>query len=121
MKVERIAFACIPVAEMKRARAFYEGVLDLQVSEEMGGGEWIEYDAGGDTIAITTANEQFGPSEQGISIALEVDDFDPAITKLKHAAVPFALEPFDSPVCRVAVVQDPDGNKIMIHKLKAAA
>ena len=119
MKVERIAFACIPVTDIKSARGFYEGVLNLRVAEEMMGGEWVEYEAGGDTIAITTANEQFRPSGQGISIALEVAHFDPAVTKLKDAAVPFALEPFDSPVCHVAVVQDPDGNKIMIHKLKA--
>ena len=121
MKVERIAFVGVPVADMKRARAFYEGVLGLEVGEEMMGGEWIEYDAGGDTIAITTANEHFKPSEQGTSFALEVADFDPAITKLKGAAVRFALEPFESPVCHVAVVQDPDGNKIMIHKLKRDA
>ena len=121
MKVERIAFACIPVTDMPRARGFYEGVLDLDVAEEMMGGEWVEYEAGGDTIAITKANEQFGPSGQGISVALEVAEFDPAIAKLKDAAIPFALEPFDSPVCHVAVVQDPDGNKIMIHKLKAGS
>ncbi|HSH38160.1 MAG TPA: VOC family protein [Chthoniobacterales bacterium] len=119
MKVRRIAFACIPVADIKRARAFYEGVLDLEAAEEMMGGEWIEYEAGGDTIAITRANEQFMPSDQGISVALEVEDFDAAILKMKVAVIRFALEPTESPVCHVAVVQDPDGNKIMIHKLKA--
>jgi len=121
VKVQRIAFACIPVTDLKRARAFYEGVLDLQVAEEMMGGEWIEYEAGGDTIAITKANDQFMPSDQGLSIALEVEDFEAAITKLKVAVIQFALEPFESPVCHVAVVQDPDGNKIMIHKLKAGS
>ena len=121
MKVQGVAFVGIPVTDLKRARAFYEGVLDLDVAEEMAGGGWIEYNAGGDTIAITTANEQFAPSGQGISVALEVDDFDAAVTKLEGAVVPFALEPFESPVCHVAVVQDPDGNKIMIHKLKAGS
>ena len=119
MKVQRIAFACIPVADVNRARAFYEGVLNLEVAEEMMGGDWIEYEAGGDTIAITKANEQFMPSEQGISVALEVEDFDAAIKKMKVAVIRFALEPFETPVCHVAVAQDPDGKKIMIHKLKA--
>jgi predicted enzyme related to lactoylglutathione lyase len=50
-----------------------------------------------------------------------VEDFDAAIAKLKGAVIRFALEPFESPVCHAAVVHDPDGNKIMIHKLKAAA
>ena len=121
MKVQRIGFVCIPVQDVKRARAFYEGVLNLEVAEEMMGGDWIEYEAGGDTIAITKANEQFMPSDQGLSVALEVEDFDAAINKLKVAVIRFPLEPFESPVCRVAVVQDPDGNKIMIHKLKAGS
>jgi predicted enzyme related to lactoylglutathione lyase len=121
VKVQRVAFVGIPVADMQRARAFYEGVLDLEVAEEMGDGEWIEYEAGGDTVAIAKANDQFMPSAQGISVALEVEDFDAAIDKMKAAVIRFALEPFESPVCRVAVVQDPDGNKIMIHKLKAGS
>ncbi len=121
MKVQRVAFVGIPVSEMKRARAFYEGVLDLEVAEEMGDGEWIEYEAGGDTIAIAKANELFMPSDQGISVALEVEDFDAAVTKIKAAVPRFALEPFESRVCHAAVVQDPDGNKIMIHKLKAGS
>ncbi|MDB6148348.1 MAG: hypothetical protein JWO45_2012, partial [Spartobacteria bacterium] len=28
-------------------------------------------------------------------------------------------EAFESPVCHMAVVQDPDGNKLIIHKLKS--
>jgi hypothetical protein len=34
--------------------------------------------------------------------------------------VPFAWEPIESPVCNMAIVQDPDGNKVVIHKLKVA-
>ena len=37
---------------------------------------------------------------------------------LKQANVRFAAEGIESPVCWMAVVQDPDGNKIIIHKLK---
>ena len=119
MKVNRIGFVAIPVSEMKRARAFYEGVLDLEVAEEMGDGAWIEYNVGGDTLAVATSEaDKWMPSDQGTSVALEVEDFEAAITKLKVAVIRFPLEPTETPVCHVAVVQDPDGNKIMIHKLK---
>jgi predicted enzyme related to lactoylglutathione lyase len=118
VKVQKIGFVAIPVTDMKRARAFYEGVLDLEVSEEMIGGDWIEYDIGGDTLAITTAGDQWSPSDQGTSVAFEVEDFDAAITKLKVAVIRFPVEPFETPVCHVAIVQDPDGNKVMIHKLE---
>ena len=119
MKVQKIGFVGIPVTDMKRARAFYEGVLDLQVGEEMMDGDWIEYDIGGDTLAITTAAEgQWMPSDQGTCAALEVEDFDAAINKLKVAVIRFAVEPMETPVCHLAIVQDPDGNKVCIHKLK---
>jgi hypothetical protein len=29
------------------------------------------------------------------------------------------MEAFDSPMCRFAIMHDPDGNPIMIHKRKA--
>ena len=34
MKATKIAFVGIPVTDMKRARAFYEGVLGLEGSDE---------------------------------------------------------------------------------------
>lgn len=118
MKVKKLAFAAVPVTEMKRARAFYEGVLDLQVSDEMMDGKWIEYDLGGDTLAIASLGTDWVPSDQGTGAALEVEDFNEAIQKLKVAVIRFAAEPFETPCCHMAVVQDPDGNKLMIHKLK---
>ena len=118
MKVKKIGFVAIPVTEIKRARAFYEGVLGLEVSEEMMGGNWIEYALGEDTLAIANMGDRWTPSDQGTAAALEVEDFDEAIQKLKVAVIRFAAEPFETPCCHMAVVQDPDGNKVMIHKLK---
>jgi predicted enzyme related to lactoylglutathione lyase len=118
MKVRKIGFIAIPVTDMQRARAFYEGVLGLEPSEEMMGGMWVEYDVGGDTLAIANVGDHWRPSDQGSSAALEVDDFEAAINKLKIALISFAAEPFETPCCHLAVVQDPDGNKIIIHKLK---
>ena len=118
MKVTNIAFTGIPVTDMKRARAFYEGVLGLKTSGEYAEGVWVEYEIGPDTIAIGSVGEQWKPSADGTSVAIEVEDFEVAIKDLKAAGAVFAAENVDSPVCRMAVVQDPDGNKIIIHKLK---
>lgn len=118
MKVQKIGFVAIPVTEMKRARAFYEGVLGLDVSDEMMDGKWIEYAVGGDTLAVASLETGWLPSEQGTGVALEVEDFEAAITKLRVAVIRFAWEPFETPCCHMAIVQDPDGNKIIIHKLK---
>ena len=118
MKAKKIAFTGIPVTDIKRARAFYEGVLGLKVSGEYGEGVWIEYELGPDTIAIGSVGDQWKPSADGTSVAIEVEDFDAAIKILKEKKATFAAERIESPVCWMAVVQDPDGNKIIIHKLK---
>ena len=118
MKIEKIGFVAIPVTEIPRARKFYEGVLKLKVSDEMMGGKWIEYAVGEDTLAIANVSDTWRPSDQGTGAALEVEDFDDAIKRLKDRHVHFAAEPFETPCCHMAVVQDPDGNKLIIHKLK---
>lgn len=119
MKIKAIGFVAIPVTDIKRARTFYEDVLGLGVSEEMMSGMWIEYSVGEDTLAIANVGEQWRPSDQGTGAALEVEDFEQAIKRLKDRHIPFAAEPFETPCCHMAVVQDPDGNKLMIHKLKS--
>jgi predicted enzyme related to lactoylglutathione lyase len=118
MKINNIAFVGIPVTDMNRAREFYEGVLGLAVSDEMMGGKWIEYTVGGYTLAIANVGEQWRPSDQGTGAALEVENFEQAINELRSQGVRFAAEPFETPCCHMAVVQDPDGNKLIIHKLK---
>jgi predicted enzyme related to lactoylglutathione lyase len=118
MGIKEIGFVGIPVTDVKRAREFYEGVLGLKVSEEMMGGRWIEYAVGDDTLAVASVGEQWAPSDQRTGAALEVEDFNDAIKRLKDRHVRFAAEPFETPCCHMAVVRDPDGNKLIIHKLK---
>ena len=84
----------------------------------MMGGKWIEYGVGDDTLAIANVSDTWTPSDQGTGAALEVEDFDEAISRLKDRQVRFTAEPFETPCCHMAVIQDPDGNKLMIHKLK---
>ena len=118
MKIKAIGFVAIPVTDIKRARSFYEEVLGLKASDEMMQGRWIEYDVGDDTLAITNVSGTWTPSDQGTGAALEVEDFDDAIKRLNDRHVRFAAEPFETACCHMAVIQDPDGNKLMIHKLK---
>ena len=118
MKVKVIGFVGIPVTDIRRAREFYEDVLGLKVAEKMMSGKWIEYAVGSHTLAIANVGDQWTPSDQGTGAALEVEDFDEAIKRLKDRHVPFAAEPFETPCCHMGVVQDPDGNKLIIHKLK---
>ncbi len=122
LRVTEIAFTGYPVTDMPRARAFYEGLLNLKPSHvfEHDGKSWIEYDVGPSTLAITDMSPDWKPSGSGPSVALEVADFTEAVAALRAASVCFQLEPTESPVCHLAVVFDPDGNSLAIHKRKAS-
>ena len=120
MKVTELSFVAVPVTDVARARNFYEKVLGLKMEGEFLDGRWIEYDLGGATLAIANVNIDWRPSDQGTSAALEVDDFNAAISDLKRGNVTFDAEPFETPVCHMAVIKDPDGNKLIIHKRKSA-
>ena len=117
MKVNEIAFVGVPVTDMNRAREFYEGVLGLTPDPEMTGEMWTEYGVGTGTVALACIGDQWRPSDQGQSTALEVESLEDAMARLTERKV--AFDQVDSPVCRMAVIQDPDGNKIIIHKLKS--
>ena len=54
----------------------------------------------------------------GPSLALEVGDLDQAPERLKSADAPVLAEGLESPVCRFALITDPDGNGLMIHQRK---
>ena len=114
--ITEIAFTGTPVTDIKRARAFYEGVLGLKPAMESAGGMWVEYDVGTGTFGIGCYGEVWKSSPDGTCVAFEVDNLDTEITRLKSKGVKFAMEITDTPVCRFAIICDPDENKILIHK-----
>ncbi|MFO1478000.1 MAG: VOC family protein [Verrucomicrobiota bacterium] len=119
IKITELAFTCYPVTDMARARAFYEGVLGLSPSHtvgEAGGMQWTEYNIGAGTLSLGCGAPDWHPRADGCSAGLEVEDFEAAISQLKSKGVRFRMEPFATPVCRMALVSDPDGNTICIHK-----
>jgi predicted enzyme related to lactoylglutathione lyase len=119
MQVLEIAFTGTPVTDMKRARAFYEGVLGLTPTMESAGGLWVEYDIGHGTFGIGCYGDVWKPSSDGTCIAFEVEDLDAEIAHLESTDVPLILPITETPLCRFAMISDPDGNKILIHKRKS--
>jgi predicted enzyme related to lactoylglutathione lyase len=123
LKVTEIAFSCYPVIDMARARKFYEGVLGLKptmIVGEAGGMQWTEYDIGPGTLSLGAGAPDWKPRSDGCSVGLEMEDFDAAIAHLRANNVTFRMEPFPTPVCRMAFISDPDGNTICIHKRHVA-
>jgi predicted enzyme related to lactoylglutathione lyase len=119
MKINEIAFTCYPVTDLKRARHFYEAVLGLKPSSVFGDDKtaWVEYDIGAGTLSIGNGAPEWKASAGGGCIGLEVENFDEAIRSLKEHKVSMK-DPFDTPVCQMVVVADPDGNSLILHKRK---
>jgi predicted enzyme related to lactoylglutathione lyase len=122
LRVIEFAFVGYSITDVARSREFYEKVLNLTPASvfDHDGKYWIEYEVGPHVLAISNMSEEWKPSPNGGGVALEVEDFDAAIAALKEKNVTFYAEPFASPVCRMALIADPDGNSICIHKRNAA-
>jgi predicted enzyme related to lactoylglutathione lyase len=114
--IKRIAFTFYPVKEMARARHFYEQELGLKVTEAYGE-KWIEYDLPGGCFALSSMVAELRPSDHSGAIAFEVDDVNTLTAHLKNKGYRIILEPTQTPVCRMSVVSDPEGNSVILHQV----
>lgn len=117
--ITSLAFIAYPVKDIPQARAFYEGTLGLKL-ETNWQDQWLEYDVAGTAFAIHAFGEWGTPGANGGLAAFEVSDLDSFVSQLKQKGACFLREPFDTPVCRMAVISDPAGNHLVIHQRKAA-
>lgn len=117
--LKKVAFTMYPVKNLSRAQEFYKNNLGLIPSKVSANGNWVEYDLPqGGCFAITTLADGVKPSAvSGGSIAFEVEDLDLLTKQLKENGVTFKLDVFSSPVCRMAIVVDSEGNAITLHQL----
>ena len=117
MRINTIAFAGIPVTDIERARNFYQGALGLKIAKEM-----TVRTGSSKRLVVTRSRLRMsaingGHQSKGPLLRLkwktssrrfrrcEIDASDSPLSRLKRS-------------CHMAVVQDPDGNKLIIHKLK---
>ena len=115
--VERTDFISVPVTDMERSKRFYGETLGLPLVS--GEEAWPEYQLGENVSLYLLQMENIGSSFTGphtASIALRVPDVAAAQKELEAKGVEFGGEPFDTSVCHMAVFEDPDGNKLMLHR-----
>lgn len=113
--IRSIAFTVYPVKDVEASRRFYEETLLLKLDCVVGGGHWVEYDVAGATFAITDMNDKSSPGKGG-AVAFEVDDLNAAVARIQPGSI--VAPPFETPVCHIAIVADPDGNEVILHKRK---
>jgi predicted enzyme related to lactoylglutathione lyase len=118
---KKVAFTMYPVKDAARAREFYETTLGLARSSRGPSVVWTEYDLpGGGCLALFQTGDIEPSASSGGSIALEVEDLDALCARLKTSGVAFKADNIVSPVCRMAVILDSEGNSILLHELKRA-
>jgi predicted enzyme related to lactoylglutathione lyase len=115
---EKVAFTMLPVKDMKRARAFYEKTLGLAVGSRSSNGIWTEYDLprGGCVALFATQSSEPGG---GGSLAFEVADLDALIAQLDAKGIYFEARMVQSPVCRMSILKDSEGNSLILHELNS--
>jgi predicted enzyme related to lactoylglutathione lyase len=104
-----------PVTDMARAVAFYGDSLGLKKSG-LESEYWVEFDAGGTTFGIGNF-EQCGKPGTAQSMSLEVADMTAARADLTARGIE-SSDPFETQICFISMVRDPDGNQIWLHQSK---
>ena len=116
MDVERVDFINVPTRDAKRAFAWYHDVLGLPPdpnnSEELRAGQ----------VTVTFWEPEgegfeFKPDVGGF--AVRVADVEEAKAELEAKGVE-CVGSGDTGVCKMAVVLDPDGNAVILHRRYAS-
>ena len=115
MAVSAIAFTMYPVTDLARAKAFYLDALGLTPGT-IATDYWFEFDVAHGTFGIGNF-EQVGTAGTAQSLALEVDDLAALRATLTMRGIE-SSEPTELATCSIAVVCDPDGNRIWLHQKK---
>lgn len=116
---EKVAFTMYPVKDMARAERFYRETLGLGSSSGSIEHGWVEFDLpNGGCLALTTHSGSEPSAGAGGTIAFEVSDLDGLVAELQAKNVTLPSTDIQSPVCRMAVCLDSEGNKIVLHQLK---
>jgi catechol 2,3-dioxygenase-like lactoylglutathione lyase family enzyme len=115
--VERVDYIRVPVTDMAEANRFYGELLGLKRNPNSPDDDWVEYEAGNLTLAVMTPHThdyEFSALPSS-TIALRVADVAAAKAKLEEAGLEVG-EMWDSGVCNGAGVDDPAGNRILLHR-----
>ena len=111
--IKKIAFIGHRIKDMDRAQKFYGELLGLKKAAEYEG-KWCEFDTPeGKTIAL----DSFSPEGTPPYLALETDDIEAEVARLKQAGVEVLLDVQDNKVCKMAIIKDSEGNGLMLHQI----
>jgi catechol 2,3-dioxygenase-like lactoylglutathione lyase family enzyme len=113
---QRVDYIRLPVTDMDSANHFYGEVLGLRRNPNSPDDDWVEYETGNVTLVVMTPHThdyEFAPLPP-VTIALRVPDVAQAKAALESAGLEVG-EVWDSGACQGVGVNDPAGNRILLH------
>ncbi len=106
------------VKDAARAIGFYRDVLGLEPTMVYPENRGAEYEfADGTTFGLWGGGDVM-PFQPSNGVLFAVDDLDAAVAAVKARGIPVIME-HESPVCFMAMIQDTEGNSVVLHKRKA--
>lgn len=105
------------VKDGARSIAWYRDVLGLEPVLLYPDNRGAEYElSDGSTFGLFGGGGTVMPFQPGNGILFAVDDLAAAVAALKARGLPVMER--ETPNCKMAVLNDPDGNSIFLHKRK---
>jgi|SRR5271165_3992857 len=106
------------VKDAARAIGFYRDLFGLEPSMVYPQGRGAEYElADGTTFALWGGLGDVMPFQPSNGILFAVSDLAAAKASLQARGVPIQAE-FETPVCRMAMIADTEGNTVTLHERK---
>jgi predicted enzyme related to lactoylglutathione lyase len=107
------------VKDAARAIGFYRDVLGLEPTTVYPENHGAEYElADGTTFGLWAGGGGVIPFQPSNGILFAVDDLDAAVAAVKARGIPVLME-HETPVCFMAMIQDTEGNSVVLHKRKS--
>jgi predicted enzyme related to lactoylglutathione lyase len=115
--VTGVDFVSVPTQDLERAVEFYGTTLGLPRSMYKPQHNFAEFETGAVTLSVVNPEKMgigsFSPNKN--HLALQVEDVAASRALLEERGVEFMGEIFDTGVCHMAFLTDPDGNALMLH------
>ena len=115
MKVRAIDFVVINVGDLERSKAFYRDTLGMDFPIWEDTANWQEFQS--EPVAMALRVDRQNPGANA-AIALAVEDVAAAVEELKAKGVRVLGETREFETCTSAMIQDPDGNLLLLHRRK---
>ena len=120
--IKDIAFTAYPAKDVAALRKWYEDNLGLAFTgayEEDGVEQYNEAKIGNGYFSVMTHAWIEREPGSASGIVFEVDDIDATVAGLRAKGLEVG-DPYATPVCKIASLNDAEGNKVSLHQVTVA-